>query len=175
MELKAEGIAPFINRLEKFDKDVSKVLKKEIKNSADLVRREAISRVPENPLSGWGKWIQEGNGRDLSYDRKTVRSSYKTVQNRYRRQGITVGFGYSVATQNPAAAIFETIGSEQPRGNTRWRSSSQFRRYVVNRHGMRPKVKGGKRILVPAYYAVIPKVREKIQNAIREAERKVGL
>lgn len=173
MRIKAEGIAPFINRLEKFDKDVSKELKKEMRRGADEVRQEAVRRVPNNPLSSWGRWIQ--NGRDLSYDPGSVRKSYKTVTNRYRRLGVTAAFGYSTVTENAGAAIFEQIGAERAKGNTDWRSSSQFRRYVANRHGVRPRVKGGKRVLVPAYYAVIPRVQERIQKAIREAERKVGL
>jgi hypothetical protein len=173
MRLETNGIAPFINRLEKFNKDVSKELKKDMKSGADMVRAKAVSMVPSNPVSGWGRWIH--NGRDLSYDQNRVRKSYKTETNRYRRQGITVGFGYSTVTENAAAAVFETVGADTAKGNTDWRSSQQFRRTIVNRHGVRPKVKGGKRILVPAYYAVIPKVNERIEKAIREAERKVGL
>jgi hypothetical protein len=175
MRLTAEGIAPFINRLEKFDKDVSKELKKEMRSAADMVRAKAVSMVPSNPVSGWGKWTQAGNGRDLSYDQAIVRRSYKTVTNRYRRLGVTAAFGYSAVTENAGAAIFEQIGAPQPMGNTSWFSSAQFRRTVVNRHGRRPNVKGGKRILFPAYYAVMPQVRERIERAIREAERKVGL
>jgi hypothetical protein len=173
MRLTVEGIAPFINRLEKFDKDVSKELKKEMRSAADMVRREAISRVPSQPLSGWGVWRQDG--RDLDYDAGRVRKSYKTVTNRYRNLGVTTAFGYSAVTENPAAAIFEQVGAPQPKGNTTWRSSAQFRRYITNRYGARPNVKGGKRILVPSYYSVMPKVEERITKAIREAERKVGL
>jgi hypothetical protein len=173
VRLTVTGIAPFINRLEKFDKDVSKALKKEMRAGADLVRQEAIGRVPANPVSNWGTWIN--NGRDVSYDQGAVRRSYKTVTNRYRRLGVTAAFGYSTVTESPAGAIFEQIGAEQAKGNTSWRSSAQFRRTVVNRHGVRPNVKGGKRILVPSYYAVIGKVNDRITAAIREAERKVGL
>jgi hypothetical protein len=173
VRVETHGIAQFINRLEKFNKDISKELKKEMRAGADMVRKDAVGRVPANPVSNWGPWTQ--NGRDLGYDVNTVRRSYKTVTNRYRRLGVTAAFGYSAVTENPAAAIFEQIGAGSPKGNTQWRSSEQFRRTVVNRHGRRPNVKGGKRILVPAYYAVIGKVNERITKAVREAERKVGL
>jgi hypothetical protein len=173
MRLTVEGIAPFINRLEKFDKDVSKELKKEMRSASDMVRKEAVSRVPSAPLSGWGVWQQ--NGRDLDYEPGRVRKSYKTVTNRYRNLGVTVAFGYSVVTENAAAAIFEQAGAPQPKGNTTWRSSAQFRRYISNRHGVRPNIKGGKRVLFPSYYSVMPQVRDRITKAIREAERKVGL
>jgi hypothetical protein len=173
VRVSTHGIAPFINRLEKFNKDVSKELKKEMRSGADMVRKEAVGRVPANPVSSWGRWTQ--NGRDLSYDQSAVRRSYKTVTNRYRRLGVTAAFGYSTVTESPAAAIFEQIGADRAQGNTDWRSSAQFRRTIINRHGPRPRVKGGKRILVPAYYAVIGQVNERITRAIRKAERKVGL
>lgn len=173
MRMTVEGIAPFINRLEKFDKDVSKVLKKDMRRAADEVRKAAVKRVPNNPVSGWGRWRQ--NGRDLDYDVSRVKKSYKTVTNRYRRLGVTAAFGYSTVTENAAAAIFEQIGADTPQGNTSWFSSAQFRRTVVNRHGQRPRVKGGKRILFPAYYEAMPKARREIERAIRAAERKVGL
>jgi hypothetical protein len=168
-----DGVGPFVSRLEKFDKDVAKVLKREMKQASDLVRKEAVSRVPDNPLSGWGPWMS--GGRNLGYEKSRVRSSYKTTTDRYRRRGITVAYGYSVVTSDPAASIFETVGAKKAKGNTSWRSSSQFRRYVVNEYGRRPKVKGGKRILLPSYYAVIGKVHERVKTAIRDAERKVGM
>jgi hypothetical protein len=174
MKLTAEGIAPFINRLEKFDKDVSKALKKDMRMAADDVRKAAVKRLPNGvPISNWGRWRQ--NGRDLDYDRGRVRKSYKVATNRYRNLGVTTAFGYSVVTENAAAAIFEQVGAPTRKGNTSWFSSDQFIRTLVNRHGPRPKVKGGKRILVPAYYEAMPSARRKIEKAIREAERKVGL
>lgn len=169
-----EGIAPFINRLEKFDKDVSKALKKDMRSAADEVRKAAVSRLPGGrPISGWGNWRQ--NGRDLDYEPNRVRRSYKTVTNRYRNLGVTAAFGYSVVTNNAAAAIFEQVGAPARKGNTSWFSSDQFIRTLVNRYGPRPNVKGGKRIMVPAYYQAMPAARDKIEKAIREAERKVGL
>lgn len=168
-----DGIGPFVSRLEAFDKDVAKVLKREMKQASDLVRKEAVGRIPNNPLSGWGPWTS--GGRNLGYDKSTVMKSYKTTTDRYRRRGVTVAYGYSVVTENPAASIFETIGASKPKGNTGWRSSQQFRRRIINDHGVRPNVKGGKRILLPSYYAVIGQVRERVRNAIRDAERKVGL
>jgi hypothetical protein len=173
MKMTVEGIAPFINRLEKFDKDVSKSLKKDMRTAADEVRKAAVKRVPNNPVSGWGRWRQ--NGRDLDYDTGRVKKSYKTVTNRYRNLGVTAAFGYSAVTENAAAAIFEQVGADTPKGNTSWFSSEQFRRTIINRHGPRPRVKGGKRVLMPAYYEAMPAARRKIEKAIREAERKVGL
>jgi hypothetical protein len=174
MKMTVEGIAPFINRLEKFDKDVSKTLKKDMRSAADEVRKAAVKRLPNgNPISSWGRWRQ--GGRDLDYVPNRVRRSYKTVTNRYRNLGVTAAFGYSVVTENAAAAIFEQIGADSRKGNTSWFSSDQFIRTVVNRHGQRPRVKGGKRVLLPAYYEAMPNARRKIEKAIREAERKVGL
>jgi hypothetical protein len=175
MRLTAKGIAPFINRLEKFDKDVSKTLKKEMRSAADDVRKAAVKRLPSgNPISNWGRWGNPRN-RDLNWEGNRVRKSYKVDPQRGRNLGVTTSFGYSVITRNAAAAIFEQIGADTRKGNTAWFSGEQFIRTIVNRHGRRPRVKGGKRILVPAYYEAMPSAQRKIEKAIREAKRKVGL
>jgi hypothetical protein len=164
MKVEVDGLAAFINRLEKFNKDVSKELKAEMTKAASLVVSDAKSAAPGAPLSGWGRWIDAGvmpkstGGRDLSY-----KSGYKTVTNRYRARGATVGFGKDVSTSNPGAGIFQFAGTQNRTPN--------FTQQIVLRFGAVKKVP---RVLGPAYYRNMPEVRARIESAIRSAQRKVG-
>ena len=165
MRVEVDGLAAFINRLEKFNKDVSKELKSEMTKASNLVVKDAKGSAPDAPLSGWGRWIDAGvmprssGGRDLSYT-----SGYKQVTNRYRRRGATVSFGKDVVTSTPGSGIFQFAGSQ---GRT-----ENFTAQIIRRFG---PVKKLPRILGPAYYRNIPQVRARIESAIRRAEKAVGL
>jgi len=160
-----EGLAPFINRLEKFDKDVSKELKKEMRGAASLVVAAAKARVTQQPLSNWGKWIYT-DGRDLGFDVANVKRGFKSETVRSRNLGVTTKFGYKIVQKSPAGAIFEYAGSKTP--------GALFNRSLLKNNdrlirGTQP------RILARAYYDVIEDVRSRIRNAIDDAARKVGL
>jgi hypothetical protein len=161
-----EGLAPFINRLEKFDKDVSKQLKKEMRGAAGLIVAAAKMRVLKQPLSNWGAWIYSSDKRDLGFDVATVRRGYKVETNRSRNRGITTAFGYDVVQRSAAGAIFEYAGSVT--------TGSVFNRNLLKNNdrlirGTQP------RILARAYYDVIHEARARIQTSIQDAARKVGL
>jgi len=161
-----KGLAPFINRLEKFDKDVSKQLKKEMRGAASLVVAAAKMRVLKQPLSNWGAWIYTSDGRDLGFDVSTVRRGFNVKTNRHRNKGITTAFGYDVVQRSAAGAIFEYAGSKTP--------DALFNRNLLKNNdrlirGTQP------RILARAYYDVIHEARARISNSIQDAARKVGL
>jgi hypothetical protein len=157
MRMEVDGLAPFINRLEKFDKDISKALKKEMRSAADSVAKTARGMSPQgNALSNWGKW-----GGRTDFDAGAVRKGFKVATNRYRRRGVTVAFGYDVVQGNAAGAIFETVGKT---------SGTPFVDSIVRKYGgTRP------RTLLPAYYAEIEQAQARIEEAVRNAEREVGL
>lgn len=166
LRFEVDGLAPLINRLEKFDKDVSKELKSEMRKGADVVARAAKSTVTGQPISGWGVWNHEG--RDLGYNPSKVRSGFKVATNRFRRTGVTVAFGYDVVQANAGGSVFEVIGDHSRTTDAR---GDQFVDSVVGRSSARRKP----RTLIPAYYEGIEQARERITEAVREAERKVGL
>lgn len=158
-------LAKFINRLEKFDGDVSKQLKQRIRKASGSVAQEARQRQ-ELPLSNWRyRWIEQDrrNGRDLRYNLAAARKGIKVKTNRHRKSGVTVAFGIDVVQQNAAGAIFELAGSQDQSGH-------QFNKNLnrIYKDGPYP------RTLYPAYYAVMPDVRKEIERAIRDAERQVG-
>lgn len=171
MRVDVQGLAALVNRLEKFDKDVSKVLKNELKSAASIVASNATARQPSTVLSGWGRWIDAGvmprstGGRDLSYAKK----GYKVKTARYRKRGVTTGFGMDVMAVGAGAGILEFAGSEN--------RTPSFTEPIVSIFGAVPQGSKGfmPRILLPAYYAGMKEAKPIIEAAIRDAERKVGL
>jgi hypothetical protein len=159
VRVETDGIAQFINRLEKFDKDISKTLKKELRAAAMLTAKNARGRISGTPLSGWGPW--KSSGRDLSFAVTSVRSGFTVATNRYRRRGVTVGFGYDVVQKSAAGSIFETVGKS---------TGTPFVDAITARFsGARP------RTLLPAYYSTIEEAQTRIGDAVARAEREVGL
>lgn len=171
----SSDVARFINRLEKFDKEVSKELKAGMRKGVGYVVKEARRRVPPTPISNWAvSWIEQDRvaGRYLMYDQGAARSSIKAAAFRARRRGSTVGFGYQAIQKDPAASIFELAGSKNPARSKATRAGSwTFNPNILNRFQDGPYP----RVLYPAYYAGIGDAREEIDKALQQARRRVGL
>jgi hypothetical protein len=171
MKVATPEIGAFINRLEKFDKDVSKELKQEMRKASGRVANESRSLISAmgDPLSNWAgySWFEQDrakNQRNLQFNMSKVKKGYKVKTNRHRKSGITTAFGQSVVQETAAGAILELAGS---------RSMGQFNQNLISAR----KSPIGKipRILGKAYYRVMPIVVVELQAAIRRAEKKVGL
>jgi hypothetical protein len=169
--VEVQGISPFINRLEKFDKDVSKTLKAEMRRGSNEVAKEArslIGALGGNPLSNWGSWSSAVRGRtdarDLSFSPAAAKRGIKVQSYRGRSRGVVTSFGYRVKQMNPGGAIFELAGSQNKSGdlfNSNLNAKHQNIRYP--------------RILYRAYYAGMSRAETIIKAAIRKAEKEVGL
>lgn len=171
MNIATPEIGAFINRLEKFDKDVSKELKQEMRKASGRVANESRSLISAmgDPLSNWARysWVEQDrakNQRNLQFNMSKVKKGYKVKTNRHRKSGITTAFGQSVVQETAAGAILELAGSA---------SMGQFNQNLISAR----KSPIGKipRILGKAYYRVMPIVVVELQAAIRRAEKKVGL
>lgn len=167
MLVKVDGLARLVNQLEKFSPEVSKALKSEMRSGAQIVAKEAQSRVPGIALTTWGAWTAAKTGRDLSFNGNAVKRGIKPVTNRYRRRGATVAFGYDVVSSTPAGNIYEVAG---PGTRTTSPAGEAFVRSLNRAWGSGPLP----RTLFPAYYAGIDRARSQILDALRDAERKVG-
>lgn len=124
MRVEIDGAAQLVNRLKKFDKDIYKILERELKRAATLVAKDARGRITDRPISNWGKWAEVTGSsgkrgvvtmvtgsRDLSFDPARVRRGFRAqVPKRYRNGAIT-GFSVRVAQMDPAGAIYELAGS----------------------------------------------------------------
>ena len=174
-----DDIAEFINRLEKFDQDVSKELKAGIKQGASFVVSAAKGLVPATPLSNWGRsWLEQDRqaGRQIAYNQAKAKQQVIAKAYRARARGTTVAYGYYVIQKNPAASIFELAGKENPNGTPASRcdqarpGSYTFNPNLLSKFGDGPYP----RVLYPAYYAGMPKARIQIERAVKEAMLKVG-
>ena len=172
MNVATPEIGAFINRLEKFDKDVSKELKQEMRKASGRVANESRSLISAmgDPLSNWAgySWFEQDrakNQRNLQFNMSKVKKGYKVKTNRHRKSGITTAFGQSVVQETAAGAILELAGSDNSRAT--------FNKNIISAR----KSPIGKipRILGKAYYRVMPIVVVELQAAIRRAEKKVGL
>jgi len=167
VQIKVDGLAKLVNQLEKFSPEVSKALKSEMRSGAQIVAKEAQSRVPSVALTTWGAWTEAKSGRDLSFSGSAVKRGIKPVTNRYRRRSATVAFGYDVVSTTAPGNIYEVAG---PGTRTTGPAGDAFVRNLNSAWGSGPLP----RTLFPAYYAGIDRARAQIENAIRDAERKVG-
>ena len=172
-----DDIADFVNRLEKFDRDVSKELKKGLRTGAGFVASAAKSKVAMAgvPLSHWAySWVEQDrteNVRNLLYSVSQAQGAIKPVAYRARKNGRTVAFGYYVKQMDPAASIFELAGSVNKVSKQSRGGSTTFNKNLLERYGDGPYP----RILYPSYYAGMPAARALIEKAVADAARRVGL
>jgi len=172
-------IAAFINRLEKFDKEVSKELKASMKKGTDHVVKEAQRRIDalpfSPPLSRWGySWVEQDrteNVRNLRFDKARAKRGIKAAAYRARKRGATVAFGYQAIQKDPAASIFELAGSDSKRSKETRAGSWTFNPNILDRFKNGPYP----RIMYPSYYVGIKQARQEIDDALQQARKAVGL
>jgi hypothetical protein len=171
MRIELEGATELVNRLVKFDKDVYKILERELKSAALLVADDARGRLPPTALSNWGRWsVTTGsNGtrgavtmatgsRDLSFSSAKARRGIKAqVPKKYNR-GALVGFSVRVVQMDAAGAIYELAGSQDKSGHP-------FNRNMNNENGSSI----WPRSLTPALYAKGDEAARGIEAALDRA------
>lgn len=171
MRVDIDGAAELVNRLTKFDKDVYKILERELKSAARLVADDARGRVPSQGLTHWGGWnVTTGTSgsagvvsmvtgsRDLSFRSGAVKRGIKPqVPKKYNR-GALVGFSVRVVQMDAAGAIYELAGSQDKSGHP-------FNRNMNNENGSSI----WPRSLTPALYAKGDEAARGIEAALDRA------
>jgi hypothetical protein len=172
VKIKVKGAARKIDMIFRFDKDLWKTMQKEVRQAGDLVRSDAIGRMPAIGLSRWGLWTEFGRNRNLAYEGGVKRigvSVRSKERSGFRRIKAKVGF----SSGNAAGAIYSLAGSQpgtlsiHPAGPTR---SQNFKSALNRSHGGSLGSKGNQtwpRALTPAYYAKGPQAKEKIGAAVQ--------
>lgn len=153
-----KNLAQNIDFLETFNKDVAKILRKEIKSGANEVAKASRSLIPKSGLSNWGAWTYSRDGRDLGFIGSWVKQGIVVETKRSRNRGATVAYSQRVVTKTAAGAIYELAGSD---------SESPMARAMVYKH----PVKNYPRTLFPAYYKAMPIALKKIEAAIEKAKK----
>jgi hypothetical protein len=153
-----KNLAQNITFLETFNKDVAKILKKEIRQGANEVAKASRRRIPQSGLTNWGAWTYSRDGRDLGFIGGWVKRGIVVETQRSRNRGVTVAYGHRVVTKTPAGAIFELAGSE---------SKEPMPLAMEKVH----PVQNYPRTLFAAYYEAMPTALQKIESAIEKAKK----
>lgn len=172
MLVDVENAGALINRLQRFDKDVYRVLQREIKQAAEVVAADARNRIPTGTaLSGWGVWnmttgrsgsvgavTMVTGSRDLGFDGTSVRSSVKPSVRATRRRGVgTTGIVGRVTMGSAGGSIWSLAGSRS--------TDTPFTRNLNRKFGDSQ----WPRALTPALYEKGPQAAERIESAIQRA------
>lgn len=157
-----KGLAQNINFLEKFNEDVAKTLKKELRSGALDVAKASRSLMPARALTNWGSWTFTRDGRDLGWNQGTAKRGVQVENYRSRMSGVTVGFGYRVVNTTPVGAIYELAGAPK---------SPSVMGGVLREE---QRVSNYPRTLFAAYYMAMPVAVTKIETAIEKAKREAS-
>lgn len=160
-DFQLQGLAANINFLEKFNEDVAKTLKKEMRAGANEVAKASRSLIPASAVSNWGAWTEGKSGRDLGFIGAWVKRGVSVETERTRKSGVTVGYGYRVVNKTAAGAIYELAGSK---------SSNALGRGISKN----APVARFPRTLFAAYYMAMPAAERRIEAAIEKAQKEAS-
>jgi len=161
--VEVKGVPELINQISKFDKDVYKILTKEVRKALTSVANDAKARTPNGrAIQGWGPWIAAGTGRDLSFNGADVKRGIAPQAVKRSSRGRVVKFSGRVITRTPAGAIYALAGSK---------GSGQFEEALIRKTRTS---KGWPRTLTPALYAKGPQAARDITAAIKRAAASVN-
>lgn len=164
------GFRELYDALTEVDKKAARLVVREITKAGKAVATDASYRTPGTPpLSNLGTWGARGKAgiRDLGYNPAAASAGFKVKRSNFRRRGVSAGLGFDVVQTNAGASIFEIIGSGKrirtPQG-------------AALVHNINDRFRGrSPRSLIPAYYAGMDGVTERIRDLILVEARKAGL
>ena len=174
IDLEVEGVNELVNRLAKFDKDVYKILTKEVREGLGDVASRARTLTPGGrALRGWGPWnlttgqtAQVGSislvtgSRDLGFQSSSVRRGIKPTAVRRSQRGRVTSFSGMVVTRTAAGAIYSLAGSRD--------QTDSFNKFLNRKRGTTFP-----RALTDARNIEGPKAAKAITKAIRKAAKAV--
>lgn len=155
-DVKTQGVDQLINRLMGFEKDVYKILVRDIKSAADLIGASARGLLPgDYVVSGWGPWGQGEKDYLGTWARSSVKPGVRTRQLGGQRYVMGV-----VRMSDPGAVTYSLLGQKD---------NSRLATEVIGRYGASyPRAMG------PAWQMHVEKARSAIQEAVNDAAAKVG-
>lgn len=146
LDIRVDGASDLINRISRFDKDVYRVLQREIREATSDVRDDAQTMEPmgaalfgtmggEQVSAGWGEWVAKRDGRALGFDGQEsgLRAGMKVSVRKETRAGVAGVVGKVIAPRNRAAAIFLLAGSRNAGHRPGW--GGNFNAELNRRYG----------------------------------------
>lgn len=167
------GFGRAMKAIEESDQVAFKEITKAMREVATAVKKEVQQRIPVNPVSNWGPWIESRRGRDLGFSQSQATRRVSIRMNRFRQRGSkeSMGLAYEVKQNDAAGAVFALIGKGDRVETTQ---GAALVRAINSRYPMEYwKGSGaqGPRGMVAAYYAGKPdgfdeEVARKIERAL---------
>ena len=183
IKLEVDGAGRLVDALHRFNDEIYKILKTEVKQAVEVVADDARRRTPDLILAGgrssnrerrslgWGQWTHSRDGRDFSWSETRADRDIKTGVRKTRVRGAgTTGISGRVYSRNDIAlAVFSTAGAATP--------DSTFNKAIIGKWGQVPQINGGKvtRTLGAALIAKGPQAASEIDRALERAEARFGL
>lgn len=176
MAVKVDGADLVIQRMYAFNKDVWKILQKEVREATDDIRQDAQQATPARALRKWGPWnLTTGRSgqvgvvtlvtgtRDLGFSGSEVAKSIKSqARSRAGRGGADRSISGRVVIGSAAGAIFSLAGSKN-------RSGDPFNERLNAKYGNGP----WPRLIGPAWTKNVDSARELIGAAVDRAAKEV--
>jgi hypothetical protein len=155
-DVKTQGIPQLINRLQGFEKDVYKVLQRDIKDASDMIGASARGLLPQDEAArNWGPW---GAGQFDFYGPNVASTIKPGVRTRsIGGQRYVMGI---VTSKSMSFVKYAFIGRND---------NSRLGSYINSRYGV-----SYPRAIGPAWTMHVDKVRSSIQDAINRAAEKVN-
>ena len=108
------GLDTTLRALKVIDPEAMKALRVGFKNAATPILNKTKSNVPGRPLSGWGGWVNDKNGRDLSWDQSKVKRGLRSKVSVSKKRA-----GLQLVNASPQGSIWETAGSKNAQEGVR--------------------------------------------------------
>jgi hypothetical protein len=145
MRVELENYETVMKYLKAFENDTFKAVEKGLKEAVKPVAKRAADLYPRGEaLSNWGRWIANGEGknvdiaggdtRDLSYRYGKIAKSIKPTTRKYRRIGMAQKNFIGLQVMDPAGSIFHTAGFGGGRYRYKGKRGLTFRENMRNKN-----------------------------------------
>ena len=153
-----------MKQLKEFDPDASKGITKKITKAAGTVRDSARKMIPAGgALTNWGRYIEAGRNRDLSYRSPQPNIKTKRGGSSRKRGGVYSNY-IGVINSSPSGALFELAGRANP-------SSRLVKGLERSGHGVSRRQGTQRPGVFKAFEQNEGQARKEIETALDEAQR----
>ena len=168
--INVEGLDKTLAALRIIDPELKKNLNREMVKSVRPIITKTKNRVVDRPARNWGRWIEAGRNRNLSWDAAVVKQGISTsTANARAKSGVRAQF--RLMNKSPAGAIFENAGAAGGNGTIQ----SHFFLKNIALHGGKPprllvqtwREEKGYTVVALAMRGVVDQAEQRVKAAMR--------
>jgi len=168
--INVEGLDKTLAALRIIDPELKKNLNREMVASVRPIVTKTKNRVVNRPARNWGRWIESGRNRDLSWDPAVVKRGIGTsTANARAKAGVRGQF--RLMNKSAAGAIFENAGAAGGNGSVQ---SHYFLKNLALRGGQTPRLlvrtwreEKGYTVVALAMRGVVEQAEQRVKAAMR--------